>query len=235
MSLCINLDMYMAIVISFLNYKGGCGKTTITVNVATGLVNRGIKTVVADTDPMGSSRRWSEKNDGSLVTILGLDRESLVADINAIKPNYQVVLLDGAAGYSGSPKLGVLAVKVSDVVIIPILPGGHDVEEAGEIVEMIKLRQEVTDGKSPKAIFLINRRRKSKAIEDSVMRDLTAYGFPVMNAQLSHWVEYPDCSREGKSIFCSGESKAASEMNSVIEEIIARFLPQDIYLGKTKQ
>jgi len=42
-------------VISVINQKGGCGKTTTAVNVSTGLVKRGYRILLVDMDPQGHS------------------------------------------------------------------------------------------------------------------------------------------------------------------------------------
>lgn len=42
-------------VISVINQKGGCGKTTTSVNLATGLVKRGYRVLLVDMDPQGHS------------------------------------------------------------------------------------------------------------------------------------------------------------------------------------
>jgi chromosome partitioning protein len=42
-------------VISVINQKGGCGKTTTSINLSTGLVKRGYRVLLADLDPQGHS------------------------------------------------------------------------------------------------------------------------------------------------------------------------------------
>ncbi|MDR1324178.1 MAG: AAA family ATPase, partial [Candidatus Margulisbacteria bacterium] len=42
-------------VISVINQKGGCGKTTTSVNVSTGLARRGYRVLLVDMDPQGHS------------------------------------------------------------------------------------------------------------------------------------------------------------------------------------
>ena len=61
----------MAKVISFLNYKGGVGKSTTTVNVAKALHDMGHKVLVIDTDSQANSsklmgKRLSEGNEKTL-------------------------------------------------------------------------------------------------------------------------------------------------------------------------
>lgn len=47
-------------VISFLNPKGGSGKTTAVINIATALSRSGYNIAVVDTDPQMSLTNWSK-------------------------------------------------------------------------------------------------------------------------------------------------------------------------------
>lgn len=47
-------------VISTLARKGGCGKSTLTVNLATAAIERGLKVGIIDLDPQSSLSQWAE-------------------------------------------------------------------------------------------------------------------------------------------------------------------------------
>jgi chromosome partitioning protein len=53
-------------VISVINQKGGCGKTTTAVNVSTGLARRGYRVLLVDMDPQGHSTLGLGFNPDSL-------------------------------------------------------------------------------------------------------------------------------------------------------------------------
>jgi chromosome partitioning protein len=46
-------------ILAFAGQKGGTGKTTLAVNVAAELVERGASVLLVDADPQGSSRTWA--------------------------------------------------------------------------------------------------------------------------------------------------------------------------------
>jgi len=51
-------------VITVINAKGGCGKSTIAMNLAAGLAGRGHRTLLIDMDPQAQVTQWLNAGDG---------------------------------------------------------------------------------------------------------------------------------------------------------------------------
>jgi chromosome partitioning protein len=82
-----------------------------------------------------------------------LDRPTLSKDILSVKNDKDFVVVDGAPQIA---EMAVSAIKCSDVILIPVQPSPYDIWACEDMVDIIKARQEVTNG-LPKAAFIISR------------------------------------------------------------------------------
>jgi chromosome partitioning protein len=206
----------MAKIVAFLNQKGGSGKTTIATNVACALVQDGFKTLLVDTDPQGSARDWHEANEAALLPVIGLDRETLPKDIEAVRGGYEWLVIDGVPQIA---KLSAAAVKVADVILIPVQPSPYDVWACADLVDLIKARQAVTSG-VPKAAFVINRAIKKTKISREVSAALREYDFPVFDSVTTQSVVYPTTASEGQTVLSHPDSNAAKEILAIKNELL---------------
>jgi len=202
-------------IVSILNQKGGSGKTTLSTNLAHGLQLKGNKVLLVDGDPQGSARDWNACNDGQLLPVVGLDRATLDKDINAIKNGYDFIIIDGAPQIA---KLAASAIKASDIVLIPVQPSPYDIWATSDLVDLIKTRQEITDGK-PKASFVISRMIKGTKLSNEIRNALEEFELNIFEHGTSQKVSYPTSASEGGTVYTVNDSKAIYEINKIIEEL----------------
>ena len=203
-------------VLSILNQKGGSGKTTLSTNIAHALKLKGFKVLLVDGDPQGSCRDWNAANNGDLVPVVGLDRETLPKDLDAIKTGYDWVIIDGAPQIA---KLAASAIKASDMVLIPVQPSPYDIWATSDLVDLIKARQEITDNKL-KAAFVISRSIKNTKLSHEINDALEEYNLPVLKSVTTQRVAYPTSATEGGTVFTSQDEKASHEINMIVKEIM---------------
>jgi len=171
-----------------------------------------------DSDPQGSARDWNAENDGQIIPVIGLDRESLATDINSVKDSYDFIVIDGAPSIA---KLAIAAVKIADFILIPVQPSPWDIWATSDLVDIIKARQEVTDGK-PIAAFVISRVIKNTKLSMEVIEALEPYKLPILNSYTSQRVIYPTSASEGKTVFTEHNmfNDATLEIDAIRDEII---------------
>lgn len=206
-------------IIAVLNPKGGSGKTTITTNLARAFHESGSSVLIVDSDPQGSARDWHASNPENPIDIVGLDRPENLKTVSSLAKNYEIVLIDGAAKHE--EMIGA-AIKVSDFVLIPVQPSPYDLWAAADLVDFIKTRQEVTDGK-PLAAFVVTRAMKNTKLGSEVVAALDEHGLPVLNTQIVQRQVYPQTAAEGKTVFDALKTDALAEINDLSAEILDMF------------
>lgn len=203
-------------IIAVLNQKGGSGKTTIAVNLAHALKLAESKVLLVDSDPQGSARDWNEANRGQVLPVVGLDRETLPTDLKAIANGYDYVVIDGAPQIA---KLSAAAIKCADVVLIPVQPSPFDIWATADLVELIKTRQAITEGK-PLAAFVISRAIKHTKLSQEVVEALEGYGLPILKQGTNQRVIYPTVAATGETVFSEVGNPAITEIEALAEEVL---------------
>ena len=206
----------MSKIIAVLNQKGGAGKTTLSTNLARALQLDGDKVLLIDSDPQGSARDWNAAGNGELLPVVGLDRPTLAKDIQAIQDNQDWLIIDGAPQIA---ELAVAAIKCADMILIPVQPSPYAVWACEDLVDIIKTRQEITNGK-PKAAFIISRVIKNTQLSKEIGEALAGYGLPVFKNFTSQRVIYPKSAATGSTVLdAEGATDAAAEIRAIAQEL----------------
>lgn len=212
-------------VISILNPKGGCGKTTLSTNLARAFHDRGFKVLLVDSDPQGSASDWHAAREDNPIPFIAYGKPENLKALPGVSAPYDYVFIDGAAKLEG---MIAAAVKVSDAVLIPVQPSPYDIWAASDLVDLIKARQEVTDGK-PQAAFVVSRVIKRTLLGKEVSGALSEYGLPVLESLTVQRQIYPRTASDGLTIFDSANKEAAAEINAIVDEVESIFTSEKVY------
>ena len=207
-------------VVALLNEKGGVGKTTIATHLARGLQQAGHEVVVIDSDPQGSARDWyaAAGETNALPPVIGLDRPALFKDMSSLIRGFAWAVIDGSPSVEA---LAVAALKAADRVLIPVQPSPYDVWAAESLVELVRARQDVTDGR-PAAAFVISRQIVGTKLAGEVREALEGYGLPILRSFTSQRVSYPNSASRGSTVLDDEpEGAAAAEVRALVEEVLA--------------
>ena len=202
-------------VIAVLNQKGGAGKTTIATHLARAVQIAGSSVLLVDSDPQGSARDWAAVREDQPVPVVGIDRPTIDRDLKSIaKKDY--VVIDGAPQ---AADLAVSAIKAATFILIPVQPSPYDIWATAELVELVKQRIEVTDGRL-QAAFVVSRAIKGTKIGAEVTGALIDYGLPVLEARITQRVSYPSTAANGTTVLDNEpDGDAAREVRALLEEI----------------
>ncbi len=201
-------------IIAILNQKGGVGKTTLATNISTKLHLDNYKVLLIDSDPQGSARDWHAAGKSEM-PVIGIDRPTLDKDIKKIANNFDWIIIDGAPQLTD---MAISAIKCADLVVMPVQPSPYDIWASEDLVDIIRHRQQVTDG-NPKAYFCISRRISSTLLSNEVIQALEGYPLPIMNSYTTQRIVYAKSAAEGQTVFDSNNNEAIQEITNMVNEI----------------
>ena len=177
------------------NPKGGCGKTTLAVNLAGLLASRGERTSLWDLDRQHSSLEWLALRPDDLpkVSRLGAGHD----DDPKLPRGDRWLVLDTPAGLRG--KNLAHALKPAHKVLVPIQPSLFDMAAAQDFLEVLAGEKAVRKHRTFVGIVAmrVDPRTRAAATLESFLRQ---FDLPVVTF-LRDTVLYANAALVGKSIF----------------------------------
>ncbi len=172
------------------NTKGGCGKTTITTNLAGYLSALGNKVAIADLDRQKSSSHWLKRRPIEVPTIQSNNKCEKSNKLDWL-------VIDSPAGIRNDKLKD--AVKLADCVIVPMQPSAFDSSATQRFIDVLNEEKAIRKEKTFVALVgnRVNSRTNAASQLDVFMQDA---GFPVL-ANLRNAQAYVSAAEEGLSIF----------------------------------
>jgi chromosome partitioning protein len=131
--------------VAILSQKGGTGKTTTTLNLATAATLARKQAVVIDLDPQASAAGWKDSRENKKPIVVASPATRLQHALNAAEQGgAQFVFIDTAPH---DTEVALAAAEAADIILIPCRPGILDLRAISTTVRAVKL--------SGKAAFIV--------------------------------------------------------------------------------
>ena len=165
-----------------LNPKGGSGKTTIAINLASHYALRGERPVLMDYDVQGSSSHWVRKRQETqahvhLISVF--EREALATRTFELRlpegTGRVIVDTPAAVEAQAMPEL----TRTADKILVPVLPSDFDIYACSRLVQNLLLVAKVKRRDNRLGI-IANRVRRNTLSYQSLLRFLETLGIPIV-------------------------------------------------------
>lgn len=163
--------------------KGGAGKSTTAVILATELALAGASITLIDCDPNGSVALWSERGKvpAGIEVLTEIGESAIVKTIKKLDQDGHLVIIDleGVAS-----RLVSRAISQADLVVTPMRATTLDATIGVRALQLIAEEEEALDRTIPHAVvFTMTRAIKSKQ-QNGINQSLEGQGVDVINPPL---------------------------------------------------
>jgi chromosome partitioning protein len=204
-------------VIAVVGNKGGAGKTTLSINLASGL-HRHYDTALLDADMQRSSLQWRDiaERDDLVEVIDAVD--DVAGTVNEYRDRHDYLVIDCPP--SVHARQTWQALTSTDIAVIPVLPSPLDLWANVHVEQEIESAR--VENRGVRALMVVNqlepRTRLSKLMHDA----LAEIPLPVATTSIRRRMVYRNAMLHGLSVLQTGSAGrgATEEIEQLIKELV---------------
>lgn len=201
--------------------KGGCGKSTISINLSAQLAQSKKDVVLVDADRQSTAARWAEdrSENSKLPKVHCVQKYENIRDtLLDLSKRYEYVIVDAAGRDSRELRTGMTA---ADILLIPFRPSQADLDTLPHIQEVIVQAKDLNP--QLRVLGVLTMAPTNPVINETKEAQEYLSDFPEINLLdviIRDRKVYRDAVSEGKGVVEMDNIKAKVEVNNLVTEIL---------------
>ena len=201
--------------------KGGCGKSTVAVNICAELARRKKDVVLVDADRQSTAANWTmdRANNKNLPVVHCVQKYENIRDtLLDLNQRYEYVVVDSAGRDSRELRTGMTA---AHILIVPFRPSQPDLDTLSNLQDIVLQAKDLNPNLH--ILALITMTPTNPIVQET--KEAKAYlqdypDFKLLGTVIRDRKIYRDAISEGMGVVEMGNAKAAAEIQLLIQEVL---------------
>lgn len=177
--------------IALISQKGGVGKTTLAIHLATAYAALGKQCLLVDLDPQTSAAEWKDARQAEHPYVMAVPSSRLSKTLETARENgADVVILDTAPHSEGT---ALEAARAADLILVPCQPSIMDLRAMRKTADVLNYLKKPT-------FAVLNEVAPQGTVADEAAKAIKAqFGMPVCPVRLGQRVAFNRCLLGGQT------------------------------------
>lgn len=183
--------------------------------------------LLIDADKQGTSSTWASLREASPFQVVTMARENMARDAIALAAEFDFAVIDGPPHAEGITRSCIIA---SDIVIVPIEPGGASRWSSDLTVRQLN---EACEAKPTlRCGFVVSRKIAGTVLGREARTMAADAGLKLLRAEIEQRVAFAEAMTMGQTIFeWAGSSRGMFEIRDLTDELLEMLDGKDVHLG----
>lgn len=209
-------------IVAVYNQKGGCGKTSISMQLAGTLAMRGFRTMVIDMDAQGTASHWSANSgvdETFPATVVSLARHEsrMMDEVEKMFGLYDFIIIDCPPAIDSAAPWAAL--QAADLGLIPVMPVMDNIWASTEARALGVRAQK--ENASLQLRYVISRMKRGKVYESCLRQIHNDEFIPTLSSMIYDRNAYPESQLIGQTVHARDNRAAIDEVNALTDQVMS--------------